>query len=165
MLVFRAADRAMTAVAVWSGPNPDKRAYESSYISLGPLVPNAMPLAVSTSVQIVLIARCQTPPCEIGLSVASKVVEKLGDDPATVTILDCCWLPPLPEHVSENVLGLVRAPVDSEPLVALAPDQAPEAVQPVALVDDQVSVALAPLAIVCGLTLSTTVGAAATVTI
>ena len=53
----------------------------------------------------------------------------------------------------------MRAPVDCEPLVALAPDQAPEAEQAVALVDDQDSVELLPLAIVLGLADKATVGA------
>ncbi len=57
------------------------------------------------------------------------------------------------------MLLLVSAPVDWLPAVALAPDQAPEAVHEVASVDDHVSVAALPLAIVVGLTLSDTVGA------
>lgn len=52
----------------------------------------------------------------------------------------------------------VSAPVDCEPLTALAPDQDPEAVQAVALVADQVSVALLPLATVLGLAASVMVG-------
>jgi hypothetical protein len=52
-----------------------------------------------------------------------------------------------------------RAPVDCEPLVALAPDQAPEAVQAVALLADQAKTALLPLAIVLGLADKATVGA------
>jgi len=52
----------------------------------------------------------------------------------------------------------VRAPVDCEPLVALVPDHAPEAVHAVALADDQVRVALAPLAMALGPTLKLTVG-------
>ena len=55
----------------------------------------------------------------------------------------------------------MSAPVDCEPLRALAPDQAPEALQAVALVDDHVSVALAPLAIALGPTLKLTVGSGA----
>jgi hypothetical protein len=43
----------------------------------------------------------------------------------------------------------------------LAPDQAPEAVQEVALVADQFNVALLPLVIALGPTLKMTVGAAA----
>ena len=49
--------------------------------------------------------------------------------------------------------------MDCEPLTALLPDQAPEAVQEVALVLDHVKVELAPLAMVLGLALKVTVGA------
>jgi hypothetical protein len=60
----------------------------------------------------------------------------------------------------------VSAPVDCVPLVALAPDQAPEALQLVALVDDQLRVALVPLVMALGPTLKVRVGAAAlTVTV
>ena len=55
----------------------------------------------------------------------------------------------------------VSAPVDCEPLRALLPDQAPEAVQAVAWVDDHVSVELPPLAIALGPTLRLTVGSGA----
>jgi hypothetical protein len=48
--------------------------------------------------------------------------------------------------------------VDCEPLVALVPDQAPEAVQAVALLADQAKTALLPLAIVLGLADKATVG-------
>lgn len=60
----------------------------------------------------------------------------------------------------------MRAPVVCEPLVALAPDQAPEAEQEVALLEDQANVELAPLATVLGLALNVTwaVGADETVT-
>ena len=53
----------------------------------------------------------------------------------------------------------MRAPVDCEPLEALVPDQAPEAVQAVALLADQAKVELLPLAIVLGLADNATVGA------
>jgi len=90
----------------------------------------------------------------------------VGAGAFTVTAADCDALPPLPVQVSVKVLVLVNEPVDCEPLVALAPDHAPEAVQPVASVDDQVSVEPAPLAMVCGLAEIVTVGAGAfTVTV
>ena len=55
----------------------------------------------------------------------------------------------------------VSAPVDCEPPVdALAPDQAPDATQEVALVADQVSTELLPLATVLGAADKVTVGAA-----
>jgi hypothetical protein len=57
--------------------------------------------------------------------------------------------------------------VDCEPLTALLPAHAPEAVQEVALVDDQVTVELPPLVMVLGLALIMTVavGFALTVTV
>lgn len=54
-----------------------------------------------------------------------------------------------------------RAPVDCEPLIALEPDHAPEALQAVALLEDQVKAALLPLAMVLGLDEMATVGAGA----
>jgi hypothetical protein len=54
----------------------------------------------------------------------------------------------------------VSAPIDCEPPVAaLAPDQAPEATQDVALVADQLSMELPPLATVLGFAAKLTVGA------
>jgi len=55
----------------------------------------------------------------------------------------------------------LRAPVDWEPLTVLAPDQAPDATQEVALFDDQVRDAALPLVIEFGLALKLTVGAGA----
>ena len=55
----------------------------------------------------------------------------------------------------------VSAPLDCEPLIALLPDQPPEAVQEVALVDDQLNVDALPLATVLGLAVKLTVGAGA----
>jgi len=52
----------------------------------------------------------------------------------------------------------LRTPVDCEPLTALGPDQAPEAVQAVALLDDHAKLAVPPLVIVLGLDARETVG-------
>ncbi len=52
----------------------------------------------------------------------------------------------------------VRAPVDCEPLVALLPDQSPEAVQELALAEDHVRFEALPLATVLGLTSKMTLG-------
>ncbi len=49
--------------------------------------------------------------------------------------------------------------MDCVPLIALLPDQPPEAVHAVALVEDQVSVDVAPLAMLVGFALIETVGA------
>ncbi len=78
----------------------------------------------------------------------------------TETVTDWVALPPVPVHASPKVELAVRAPVDCEPLAALVPDQAPEAVQEVALVADQVNVELAPPATVLGLAAKVIVGAA-----
>jgi hypothetical protein len=61
----------------------------------------------------------------------------------------------------------VSAPVDCDPVSALAPAHAPDAVQDVALLDDQLSVDALPLAMVLGLALklTVTVGFALTVTV
>jgi hypothetical protein len=53
----------------------------------------------------------------------------------------------------------VSAPVDHDPFAGWLPDQAPEAVQEVALVDDQLNVDALPLATVLGLAVKLTVGA------
>ncbi len=53
----------------------------------------------------------------------------------------------------------VSAPVACEPLIALVPDQAPEAVQAVALVADQLNMEPLPLATVAGLADKLTAGA------
>jgi hypothetical protein len=55
----------------------------------------------------------------------------------------------------------VSAPVDCEPCTAFVPDQAPDAVQAVALVADQFKVALLPVAMALGPTLRLTVGVGA----
>jgi len=52
----------------------------------------------------------------------------------------------------------VSAPVDCEPVTALAPDQAPVPVQAVALVADQLNVEPPPLATVLGLAANVMVG-------
>jgi hypothetical protein len=52
----------------------------------------------------------------------------------------------------------VSAPVDCEPFTGMLPDQAPEAVQEVALVEDQVNLELLPLATVLGLAARLTIG-------
>jgi hypothetical protein len=58
------------------------------------------------------------------------------------------------------------APVDDEPLVALLPDQPPEALHEVALAADQLSVEPPPLTTVLGFALKSTDGdAEATVTV
>jgi hypothetical protein len=83
----------------------------------------------------------------------------VGAGVLTETVVDCVALPPVPVQTNTYVAFAVSAPVDAEPLVAFAPDQAPEAVQEVALVDDHVRLDVPPWATVLGLADSATVGA------
>jgi hypothetical protein len=83
----------------------------------------------------------------------------VGAGCVTVTVADCAALPPAPVQVTLKLDVEVKAPVECVPLRACAPDQAPDAMQDVALVEDQVSVELLPLEIELGLALSVTVGA------
>jgi len=90
------------------------------------------------------------------LGVALSVTDGAGV--VTETIADCAALPPAPLQVSVYVAPALSAPVDTEPLVASLPDQAPVAVQEVAFVEVHASVELAPLATVLGLAAKVTVG-------
>jgi hypothetical protein len=54
----------------------------------------------------------------------------------------------------------LRVPVDWDPVTGIDPDQAPDAVQEVALVEDQVSEEALPVVIELGLAARVTVGAA-----
>lgn len=89
-----------------------------------------------------------------------NVVTGVGTKPvAIVTVADCVALPPVPVQAKVNVLPLVNAPLLDEPDIALLPDQAPVAVQLVALLDDQVSVVDPPAITDAGDALILTVGA------
>ena len=92
---------------------------------------------------------------ELGLAATFTV----GDGWVTDTVADCAALPPVPLQLSVYIAFAVSAPVDAEPLNALTPDQAPEAVQEVALVEDQVRVEPLPLVTVLGPAANVTVGA------
>jgi len=70
-------------------------------------------------------------------------------------------VPPSPVQVSVKVALSFKAPVDWVPCRAFVPDQAPEAMQAVALAADQVRVALLPLVTALGPTLRLTVGVGA----
>ena len=76
-----------------------------------------------------------------------------------VTVAVWLALPPVPVHVNVKLVVAAIAPVDWLPLVAFAPAQPFEAVQPVALVELQVSVEDAPFAIEAGAAEIVTVGA------
>ncbi len=67
--------------------------------------------------------------------------------------------PPGPRHDTVYCVVAERAAVDTEPLVATAPLQPPEAQQSLAFADCQLKVELAPSAMVEGVAVSVTVGA------
>lgn len=105
-------------------------------------------------------------PLVIVLGLAERAT--VGAGGVTDTVVDCAALPPpVPMQDSVYVVFVVRAPVVCEPLVALLPDQPPEAVHEVAFVLDQPKVDALPLAIVLGLapSVTVTVGTAVTVTV
>jgi hypothetical protein len=98
----------------------------------------------------------------LGLSpLLGKLSPVVAPEPVTDTVVEPLVDPPLPVHVSENVLVAVSAAVTSLPLVALAPLHEPPAEQLVAPVDDQLSVAVPPLTTLEGLADKLTTGAAA----
>jgi hypothetical protein len=76
------------------------------------------------------------------------------------TVVIATALPPAPEHVSVYVESAVMGPTLCDPLVASAPDHAPDAVQLVAFVLDHVSVVEPLAATPGGLADSDAVGAA-----
>jgi hypothetical protein len=140
----------------------------SAPVDCEPLValpPDHAPEAVQAVALAVDQVKVELPPPATVLGFAAIVT--VGAAEVTETIADCAALPPAPEQVRVYVALAVSAPVDCDPLNALLPDQAPEAVQAVALVDDQVSVDPLPLATVLGLALKLTVavGCALTVTV
>ena len=95
---------------------------------------------------------------DVGLALIDTIGAGVGGA-FTVTITDLLALPPAPVQLRLKVLVAVSAPLDWLPEVDLVPDQAPEAVQEVALADDHDRVLEAPLATDVGLALSDTVGA------
>ncbi len=84
---------------------------------------------------------------------------------AIVIVALALAVPPGPVQAKENAPGVVSAPLDSLPEVALVPDHAPEATQEPASVDDQVSVDDLPLATKVGFADREIVGTGNTVTV
>ena len=79
---------------------------------------------------------------------------------ATVTVVLCTAVPPVPRQLKVNVFDELMAPVVCVPLVAFVPLQPLEAVQEVTLVDDHFKVEAPPLLTVLGLAERVTAGAA-----
>ncbi len=122
------------------------------------LLPDQAPVAVQEVALWEAQANTDPSPLATVLGVALKLTVAAGFE-LTVTVADCAAVPPAPLQVKVKVAVALRTPVDCEPLTALPPDQAPEAVQEVALVADQFNVALPPLVTALGPTLRLTLGA------
>lgn len=120
------------------------------------LLPDQAPEAVQLFALMADQVSVALPPVVIALGPTLRLTVGAGE--VTETVVDCAELPPAPVHVRVYVAPDLRMPVDCAPLGALLPDQAPEAVQLVALMADQLSVELLPLAIVLGLALRLTEG-------
>jgi hypothetical protein len=122
------------------------------------LVPDQPPDAVQALALLLVQLSVELPPLAMLLGFALSVT--VGAAALTVTAAVADPVPPGPEQVNVNVELAVSVPVDCEPCTALVPDQAPDAVQLVALLVDQLRVAAPPLVMVLGAALKLTVGKA-----
>lgn len=130
-----------------------------------PLV-GKLPLHPPDAMQDVALAELQVsieaPPPATTIGLAASVTVAAG---MMVTVAVAALLPPpAPEQTSEYAAAALRDAVFWLPLAGLAPLQAPEAVQDVALVELQVSVEAPPLTTAVGFAASATVAAGVTVT-
>lgn len=126
-------------------------------VPLTALVPDQAPEAVHDVALVAAQVKVELPPLATVAGLAAKVT--VGEGEVTDTVTDCVAVPPPPVQLSEYVALAVRVPVDCVPLRALAPVQAPEAVQAVAWAETQVKLEPWPLATVLGLADSVIVGA------
>jgi len=122
----------------------------------GVFVPDQPPDAVHDVAELVVHDSCVVPPLA---TVAGLTARLTVGGPTTATALVSLAEPPLPEHVSVNVVFDESALLFALPLAACAPAQPPDAVQALALVLVHVSCVVPPIATVLGLTCSDTVGA------
>ena len=89
------------------------------------LLPDQPPEAVQAVVLVDDQVSVVVAPLLTVLGAAERLT--VGAGVLTETVADCVALPPAPVQVSPKVALAVRAPVDCEPLTALLPDHAPEA--------------------------------------
>jgi len=123
------------------------------------LAPDHAPPAVQLVAFALLHVRVDALPPATAVGFAVSVSVGAGGGAVIVIVAEREMEPPSPEQSRVNVLSTVNAPVGCEPLTALAPDHAPEAVQLVTLVPLQVSTDSALLATLAGLAVSVSVGA------
>ena len=128
-------------------------------LPLTALLPLQPLLAVQLEALLLVQARLVAPPLGTLAGLAFKSTLGAGVAVATATVTD--WLAVLPAElaqVSVKVLLLASGPRASDPEVAFAPLQAPEALQEAALLVDQVSVLLPCAATLVGLAARLMVG-------
>jgi hypothetical protein len=113
------------------------------------LLPDQSPEATQAVALVEDQLKVEPLPLTTVLALADKCTVGAGE--VTDTVVDCVALPSVPVQVSPKVVSALSAPVACEPLIALLPDQPPEAVQDVALLDDQDSFDVPPAATVLGL--------------
>ena len=130
--------------------------------------PNHEPEAEQLVALVLLHVSVELLPLVTEVGFAERLTVGVGVAAVTVTVADLLVDPPAPVQLNEYVLVLVRLPVEAVPLVACAPDHAPEAVQLVAFEVLHVSVEPLPLVTEAGFAERLTVGAgvpAVTVTV
>jgi hypothetical protein len=130
------------------------------WLPLVDLLPDHAPEAVQPVAFAVLHARVALFPLVIDVGLTEKEIVGAGAAAPTSTVTEADTLPPAPRQLSAKVVSFVSVPVDCEPLIALLPDQPPEAVQLLAFALLQLRVELAPYAMEIGLAVSVNVGCA-----
>jgi hypothetical protein len=111
-------------------------------------VPLQPPEAVHDVALVEVQVSVEDPPLATAVGLAISVAVGTG---LTVTVtLAAGLVPPAPLQVREYVLSAVNASVFWLPLLAMGPDQPPDALQAVALVELQVRSAAPPLLMVEG---------------
>jgi hypothetical protein len=123
--------------------------------------PDAVQFAAAGELQV----RTLLPPLAIASGLAINVMAGAPTGLTEIWVLATLLVPPMPLQVSEYEVVVVSGPVDWLPLVAIAPDQPPEPVQPLATVELHVNVDVPPFAMLVGIALSATVGSGATATV
>lgn len=125
------------------------------FAAFAPLQP---PEAAHAVAFVLVQLRLEEPPAVTLAGFAANVSVGAGGVPTLTVTLAIGLVPPAPVHWSENRVVAVRLEIVSFPDALFAPDQPPEAVQPVAFVEVQVSWVLPPAFTVVGFAVRVPVG-------
>ncbi len=147
----------LNAKVVVADNEPVDREPEVSLLPVQPLE------AVQAVAFVVLQVSVLLPPLVTDVGLAARLTVGAGAD-VTMTVVLACVLPPAPVQLKPKAVVDVNALVVSDPEVALAPLQPPDAVQAVALVLLQVRVTADPLVTDAALEVNATVGTGGGVT-